>query len=140
MSKKIKLILDKNPKKATELTQAFSDQFWEFVQVEIGEENQLITENGTVIRSNNQIINFLNKKKRISIFNNLHLAIKRVLKFLKMNKSIKADHTTIKNRRSICNSCRFIKKNPFFSKCSICGCFTKAKTTLLTESCPKDKW
>ena len=41
-------------------------------------------------------------------------------------------------RMLICNECP--SKDKTFNKCKECGCFLPAKTRVLDESCPLDKW
>lgn len=41
-------------------------------------------------------------------------------------------------RRAVCNNCdKLIKRT---KQCSVCYCFTDAKTSLAKESCPLGKW
>jgi len=49
------------------------------------------------------------------------------------------DKTTRKlsrGRRLVCDGCPFNNEN----YCEQCGCYIPAKTRILTESCPQEKW
>lgn len=43
-----------------------------------------------------------------------------------------------KERRNICNTCEFFKKD--LGICGICYCVVKLKTSLAREKCPIAKW
>lgn len=43
-----------------------------------------------------------------------------------------------KDRINICNSCEFLFTPT--RNCKKCGCFVDAKTKLLSENCPINKW
>lgn len=49
-----------------------------------------------------------------------------------------AEESLAKDRFSICESCPELIK--LTSQCKKCGCFMKAKTTLLHATCPLEKW
>jgi hypothetical protein len=49
-----------------------------------------------------------------------------------------ADPETVKNRREICETCE--ARNPILNTCTVCNCLIKAKTKLLDEKCPMEKW
>lgn len=62
------------------------------------------------------------------------------LKDYLLNKN-QAPPDIIKKRREICKTCKYLRQRSLWdvglSRCGICGCFIKAKTALITESCPK---
>lgn len=41
-------------------------------------------------------------------------------------------------RMSVCNSCEF--KKVVTNRCRACGCYLPAKTRVLKQKCPKNKW
>jgi hypothetical protein len=41
------------------------------------------------------------------------------------------------SRMNICNACPKLLKT---GNCGVCGCFVKAKTQYVDESCPINKW
>ena len=49
-----------------------------------------------------------------------------------------ADKITTSKRFDICKECSYFKSK--FSRCSICGCFMKAKTKIIFTECPIGKW
>ena len=51
---------------------------------------------------------------------------------------IVADKITASKRFDICKECPYFKSK--FSRCSICGCFMKAKIRVSGAKCPIDKW
>jgi hypothetical protein len=40
------------------------------------------------------------------------------------------------SRMRICKLCEFKE----FNQCGICGCYLKAKTSVIDENCPEGKW
>lgn len=134
------LTISNNPKEATRLTQFFTDKHWQTVRVEYGDCNKLTLKDGSVLLSNKQILLYLNKATKTSIFKNFLQAIWRILVQIKSNKPLIVDKSVLKYRQSICNKCPFQIKSLTYTKCSICGCFIKAKTKLITEACPKNFW
>lgn len=45
-------------------------------------------------------------------------------------------------RMAVCEACpSFLASEDILGpQCSVCGCFLKAKTALITQSCPDGKW
>jgi len=44
-------------------------------------------------------------------------------------------------RLKICADCEHIRlKNTMYKRCHKCGCFLSAKSKLLNQKCPIDKW
>lgn len=41
-------------------------------------------------------------------------------------------------RMDVCNSCQF--KSTVTNRCKACGCYLPAKTRVLDQKCPKNKW
>jgi hypothetical protein len=51
---------------------------------------------------------------------------------------IKVDDTTYEYRMSICGGCEFFISET--ERCSVCGCYMKAKNMFKKTYCPEGKW
>jgi hypothetical protein len=73
-------------------------------------------------------------KMAFSLFRSLRDAGKSALE----GKGLVADSDVSNKRIAICAKCpQFIKDQ---NRCSLCGCFLKAKVKMISESCPIGKW
>ena len=45
-------------------------------------------------------------------------------------------------RMAVCEACPNFQasEGALGARCSVCGCFLKAKTALITQRCPENKW
>jgi hypothetical protein len=72
------------------------------------------------------------------MFLNLMSAIKRSLVRFFKGKELTVSKEMQENRLMICKGCEFLSVDG--TRCYECGCFIKAKTKLISEECPIEKW
>tara|TARA_Y100000817_G_scaffold293553_1_gene266624 strand:+ start:4023 stop:4382 length:360 start_codon:yes stop_codon:yes gene_type:complete len=75
---------------------------------------------------------------KIEMASNLLRSIKNAGKKILKGEKLSADSIVSEKRLEICNQCpKFIKEQ---GRCSLCGCFLKAKVRIVSETCPIGKW
>lgn len=65
------------------------------------------------------------------------MSVKNAIAFAVSTGCVMVDDEETKRRIAICNDCKHLDTA---NRCIKCGCFIVAKTALITESCPIDKW
>ncbi len=69
---------------------------------------------------------------------NLLKSIKKAGKSFLKGEKLAASSAIAEKRITICNECpKFMKDS---ARCSLCGCFLKAKIKIASETCPIGKW
>jgi len=53
-------------------------------------------------------------------------------------KGLRVDETTYEHRISLCRGCEFFINET--ERCSVCGCYMKAKSMFKKAYCPENKW
>ena len=69
---------------------------------------------------------------------NLLTSLKKAGKKMLKGEKLAASSAIAEKRITVCNECpKFMKDH---GRCSLCGCFLKAKIKIASESCPIGKW
>lgn len=117
------------------------DSMWQKVEVDYGDKIVLILEDQSKIEDQDLIIAIL--KDNLSFqekLNNASNSLKKIIKSKIGGERVLASNEEITKRRNICKECPFNQRSFYGRVCSECGCNIKAKTSFLTEHCPKEKW
>jgi len=129
-------------KQAEYLGRYMTDEMWQKVNIfSSSDETFLILPDGNKIYDVKDIVQKL--KPEVSFLGkirNARNATHRVYKQIRDGGNIRVENDVIEKRREACNNCPLQIERWMMKICSNCGCNIKAKTSLITESCPLDKW
>lgn len=71
-------------------------------------------------------------------FKNVTRAFFRLIGAKLAGKNVLLPQVKVSERLIVCNTCEH--HDPIMGRCTVCGCFIRAKMQLTTEDCPMDKW
>lgn len=136
-----RLFLSHDSEKNKQIQSSLTDEIWQTIEVDYDSEVYLLLEDGSKIQDLDLILALLRPSLSFERkIKNLGTSFKNLVKAKVGGEKILASNEEINKRRAVCKDCPFSVRSFYGKVCSECGCNIKAKTSFLTEECPKGKW
>jgi hypothetical protein len=139
----MKILYLTKDERSSELKSKMTDHMWQQARILYHEDNPLlIMEDGTRVEGTNEILKHLSPQG-VTFFRkllNAKEAMVRTLRQVINGKDLLVDKSIMQTRRDLCSACPFNQSSFLGNTCTKCGCNIRAKTKLVAEFCPMEKW